>query len=230
MKLNINKSALTAIFTLTAGMTTFNCSMITNQMNGDLQKEVEEVKMANYLIAGLLMPPAVPAAASALPNVTDNGDGTVYVRSQNLTWAKCSQSSAAGGNMYNSAANDCSSAAAGLMYYCNAANNSCNSTEDPWILNGTGISQVYNSCYLLNAYLPGNNWRVPTISELKVFYDNVYTTNAALFPGTPAEAYWSASAYSPNSTNTRVVNFNTGSIVFGVKDSNLYLRCVSDGP
>ncbi|MDH5657010.1 MAG: DUF1566 domain-containing protein, partial [Spirochaetia bacterium] len=226
MKKFISNSVLTATFTLITGITAFNCSMIANQMNGELQKEVEEVKMANYLIAGLLIPPAVPAAASALPNVTDNGDGTVYVRSQNLTWAKCSQSSTTGGNMFNNAANNCSSAAAVTMQYCDAATDSCNFTSDPRILNGAGISQAYNSCHLLNGYLPGHSWRVPTISELKEFHDDIYPSHTTLFPGTAASPYWSSSAHVTNITEAWFVDFSLDIFGPNSKTNLFYVRCV----
>ncbi|MDH5654451.1 MAG: DUF1566 domain-containing protein [Spirochaetia bacterium] len=225
MKTEIKVAAAIA-FALNTG-----CNMISDQMNGDLKAELEDLKMTNYAIVGLLIPPPPsPSPASApLPNIVDNRDGTVYVASQNLTWAKCSQSDALGANMYNSGANDCSGAAKLTMYYCLPADNSCNVISDPWILNGKGTSQAYNSCHGLNNVLSGHNWRVPTISELREFTNNVYLMNSSIFPATGG-IYLSSSASPSDSTRAWGVFRQNGVVASIFKADNLSVRCVSTGP
>ena len=161
----------------------------------------------------------------ATTNTTDNGDGTVYVHSQNLTWAKCSQSTTTGGNMYSATADNCSNGTAStLLQFCNQIDNSC---DDGTILNGTGSSTVWNTCNSLP--LAGRSWRAPTLDELNAFY-TVYSADKTMFPNVAIIEYWSASTSTFNATLYAVyVSFVTG--INGTNNKNLYraVRCVSDG-
>lgn len=142
--------------------------------------------------------------------------------------------------MYNSAANDCSNGTAGAMWYCTDNSNSTASCFDPATMElvgavGTAISPAYGTCDSLMRYIPGHNWRVPTIEELKEFYDTVYAPNQSLFPATAANAYWSSSTYAPTPAAAWTVYFGSGGgagTVFAYNKAStslFYVRCVSTG-
>ena len=178
----------------------------------------------------------------------DNNDGTVFVSSQNLTWAKCSQDDA-GANMYNSGANDCTggSGTAGTFQYCNEIDNDCNGGDGSYILDGNptdlatdgngdggttpdlGVSTSWNTCDAL--VLGGrSDWRVPTREELAAFYYTVYVADFALFPVTVANSYWSSSTCVPLTAFAWNVSFVSGAVGVNDKSFSTYVRCVSTGP
>ena len=212
----------------------FGCSAVGDQLNSGLKKEMEEAKLINLGLLAILGAPAPAPAPSTAPttavsDVVDNNDGTVFVKSQNLTWAKCSQNSATA-NLYSSAAKDCSNGTIGAYTYCSTADDKCNNQTDPKILNGdnsVSSSSTHNNCHLLTYYFPGKVWRVPTITELYKFYRDVYTANASLFPGTMAGDYWSAN--SVNAGFAFSINFSTGKTNGLSKTSTHWVRCVATG-
>ncbi len=172
---------------------------------------------------------ALLAANTEKQNITDNGNGTVSVISQNLTWAKCPQQDTTGANLYNPGSNDCSGGSAGLFDYCSASDSSC---DNGTILNGAGTSGAWSTC--ANLTLTGRTWRVPTKNELKSFTD---VATSAIFPGTVGSTYWSTDVVDVTGAWTVEIDslFSDGGLaaVTGYlvknKTSTNSVRCVSTG-
>jgi hypothetical protein len=155
----------------------------------------------------------------------DKNNGTVYVASQNLTWAKCSQSLT--GSMYDAPTNGCLGTA-GTFLYCPTMDSACDNLT---ILNGLGGSSVYNTCNAMNLTIPGfagrTGWRVPDVNELTAFY-SVYAANLSLFPSAGILSYWSSSV--DTTANAWYVVFINGSVGSTLKANLNPVRCVSPGP
>ncbi|MCR9143245.1 MAG: DUF1566 domain-containing protein [bacterium] len=185
---------------------------------------------AGPFLTGLLGAVSTNATSGAQSaRALDRGDGTVTDTLQNLVWAKCPQSSAAGANLYGGGgAGDGCAGAAATTQYCASADDSCNGGASPGILDGGGTSTVYQSCD--NLSLGGrSDWRVPTYPELATLIFAVYATESALFPNTNghiSESYWTATAL--GSTNAAAIDFTDQSIFFQSKLDNYLLRCVAD--
>ena len=135
-------------------------------------------------------------------------------------------------NMYNAGANDCSGGVAGVFQYCSLADHSC---DDGTNLNGAGSSEASSSCYSMNSNPVGGfagrkNWRVPTISELSTFKDNVYLNHMDLFPQTVTAAdYASSSSY--DAANFWSLKFGKSYVPYNNSNklARLPVRCVSSG-
>ena len=86
-------------------------------------------------------------------------------------------------------------------------------------------------CSSNTAALPGTGWRLPGIRELLSIVDRKQKTSPAIdpavFPNTPAEAFWSASPFQGGSSFAWYVDFIYGgsSIYYGVTHGNR-VRCV----
>jgi hypothetical protein len=184
-----------------------------------------------------------------VPDMKDNGDGTVSVYSSGLTWLKCTV-----GQKWNSDKNDCTGFTfndehgASLLTFCNTGDNSCNGNVDKGILNGDGFSQIYNACSSIDS---GNrsDWRVPTKDELKsivfcsegpsefpLFPLPDYNTcvsgskspaiDETFFPNTVSYLYWTAE--SDSADDAWAILFDNGFTWTQSKNSSLaYVRCVA---
>jgi hypothetical protein len=87
--------------------------------------------------------------------------------------------------------------------------------------------------YCASLSLSGSGWRLPTMKELITIVDFSVTTteptiNSTVFPGTPANYFWSSTSFAVNSGSAWVVLFANGPIFTnGVAASNSYnVRCV----
>lgn len=132
----------------------------------------------------------------------DHGDGTVTDNNTGLMWQKCS---------------------AGLN---NDATCSGTATTSNW-------SQAADSCTALT--LGGHSdWRLPSDQELMgiVNFSISYpgpTINAAHFPNTKAEEYWSSEEDAVTTDNAWSVLFYSGSVMPYNKTALLNVRCVRGG-
>jgi len=170
--------------------------------------------------------------------VGDKLDGTVYVSSSAKTYTKCTI-----GQEYQSEQNDCKGTGdesnkwgAVKLQFCSANDNSCG---DGAVLNGNGVSQVWNACATLTKY--GGSWSLPaTNMDLYSILDcgtsgtgggNMAcsvstispTINDKLFPQTPDDIFW-INAYS---AQVDTVNFDTGEYFMETDQTNKhYVRCL----
>ncbi|MDH5654649.1 MAG: DUF1566 domain-containing protein [Spirochaetia bacterium] len=207
--------------------------------SGCIQKvEPDDINsvVTGYFLAYAPSSPSSPLAPS-VAEFQDKNDGTIYSNSANLFWAKCIQSDAAGGNIYNLSANDCSlTAVSPLLEFCNKNDSDCNGGVGTGVLDGnpgnlstsgsTGISEVWDTC--LNLTLGGRTWRVPSKNELARFYFEIYLTQPSLFPSSPSGKYWSNT--SSTDSDAWYLDTSNGAVSLQAKLTTSNVRCVSDGP
>ena len=76
-----------------------------------------------------------------------------------------------------------------------------------------------------------NDWRLPNIKELQslVKIGSPPTIDAAVFPDTPSNVFWSSTAYPPTPTNNSCVNFESGYITTEYKIGSGHVRLVRGG-
>lgn len=141
----------------------------------------------------------------------DNGNNTIYDKSTNLTWMKCSMSKSPGMPLTGS---DCNTGEIGVFKYCGENDNDCNggAVDDSYgSLITTGFSNTYPGSYgsiysiLSNEHytafkacndansIPSGGftgktgWRIPTVNELRTLLDlsgQNYSSTGALINGT----------------------------------------------
>jgi len=164
---------------------------------------------------------------------TDNGNGTVRDNNTGLMWQKCS----VGQN------NDLSCSGTAAIYNWYQATGTADSTYNP--------SGGTNVCGALNTSNFGghSDWRLPTEQELQTIVDYSIpnpgpTINAAYFPNTGADYYWSSTALAVQGNGVCApqdgfcgawpVRFYDGAVLgFWAdeyfKSSSYYVRCVRGG-
>jgi hypothetical protein len=163
---------------------------------------------------------------------TNNGNGTVTDNNTGLMWQKCS----VGQN------NDLSCSGTAAIYNWYQATGTADSTYNP--------SGGTNVCGALNTSNFGghSDWRLPTEQELQTIVDYSIpnpgpTINAAYFPNTGADYYWSSTALTvladacdpPDAAcGAWPVNFKDGAVLSFwapnyFKSSSYYVRCVRGG-
>jgi Protein of unknown function (DUF1566) len=138
---------------------------------------------------------------------TDNGDGTVTDAESKLMWMRC-----AGGQQWRG--QRCAGAA--LAYDWTTAG------QQAEMLNREG-----------SAFF--NDWRLPSLRELATITDRGCRnprTNLAVFPGTPAAAFWSSTLRPGETAGERVLGLSFGDegVILARKDERFHLRLVRTGP
>ena len=146
---------------------------------------------------------------------------SVITASEVLYLKKCLQ-----GQTYRLAQNDCQGTGnagnnygATTLQYCNANNNSCNSTN--FILNNLGSSAAYNSCAADTT--AGKTWRVASSGELYTLL--VSDSLTVYFPQIGTDYIWANDAY--QATQARVFAFG-GSSIYVNKTDSYYVLCASN--
>jgi hypothetical protein len=72
-------------------------------------------------------------------------------------------------------------------------------------------------------------WRLPSMPELVTLVDERASNPAidgAVFPGTPAESFWTSSRFGDRSAEAWHVSFNHGSALYGLLKAPYRVRCV----
>jgi len=140
-------------------------------------------------------------ASTPMADFTDHFDGTVTHDKTGLMWAKCSQ-----GQMWeeNTANDDSDDACSGGT----SAHNWQAALAQAQTANGAN-------------FLGYNDWRLPNANELESIVERRCfnpAINAAIFPNTPGNFYWSSSPYAGNSSFAWGVFFRDGGVFANVKD------------
>lgn len=159
---------------------------------------------------------------SAETGVIDNGNGTVYIYAQNLTWSKCVTTNVNGGTTLQAYPYDCSNGSAGLFAFCALDDNSC---TDGSVLYALGsYSAVWNACAgMTTNHFQMRTWRVPTYVELAGMAGH-YANNTTVWDRMPSGFFWTADANPVHGVD--IVNNVTTTQARTVPGNVL---CVSDG-
>lgn len=78
-----------------------------------------------------------------------------------------------------------------------------------------------------------DDWRVPSMQEFQTIVDEGRSRPAidpGLFPGTPAESFWSGTSWAETSQLAWHVDFDTGSAAYDWATMLFWTRCVRFGP
>jgi len=149
------------------------------------------------------------SGASSLPATRfhDNGDGTVTDVESNLMWMRC-----ASGQQW--IGNRCVGSAA--VY--------------DWLDAQRQAEQISR-----DAAAFFNDWRVPALRDLATIADRACKnprTNLAVFPGTPASAFWSSTPRPGEKSGERALalSFGAEGVVLARKDERLHVRFVRTAP
>ena len=122
------------------------------------------------------------AESTPATEFTDHGNGTVTHSRTGLMWKRCAE-----GQTWSAG--------------------TCGATAD-YMTWAEALTAARNANFA--GY---TDWRVPNIKELKsIVEDKCYgpSINTSIFPGTPADGFWSASAYVGDSSYAWYVNFGVG--------------------
>ena len=87
------------------------------------------------------------------------------------------------------------------------------------------------AAYCTQLQLAGTGWRVPTLKELLTLVDPARTTapviDSKVFPGAPADTFWSANSFASDVNYAWTVDFRHGnSAKDHAKSAGAYVRCV----
>ena len=155
---------------------------------------------------------ACQGATSSLPSARfhDNGDGTVTDVESKLMWMVCSSGQQRQGQRCVGAAD--------LLGWTEAQRHADRTNRD-----GAAFF---------------NDWRLPALRELATITDRGCRdplsprTNLAVFPGTPAAPYWSATARPGENAGERVLalSFGAEGVMLARKDERFHVRLVRTGP
>jgi hypothetical protein len=172
------------------------------------------------------------------PNLQTTDYGTVRDPSSRLEWKRCVQ-----GQQFRTGINDCKGVSGGTLYtpvditfgastltFCNIPGNDCNSLTIPNVLTRTNTtSEAFNSCNSerTNSF---EDWRVPTIVELKTIGVVGKIIIYEFFSDAPDSDYWSSNSneLDQSGLTARTMNFgvNYGQEGLDAKDKKHYVRCV----
>jgi Protein of unknown function (DUF1566) len=138
---------------------------------------------------------------------TDNGDGTVSDAESKLMWMRCADGQQWRGQRCVGAA-----------------------LAHDWATAGRQAERLNRDG---SAFF--NDWRVPTLRELASITDRGCRnprTNLAVFPDTPAAAFWSSTARPGEAAGERVLGLSFGDegVMLARKDERFHLRLVRTGP
>ena len=134
----------------------------------------------------------------------DNGDGTLTDNQSNLSWMRCSLGQTWSGK-------------------------TCTGTPDTYTWQAAQDQAA--KLNLLGGYGGRTDWRVPQIPELAMIVERQCSnprTNIKLFPATPANFFWTATAPA-DPGNAYVLSFGTDGAKYKGRQEKLHVRLVSGG-
>jgi hypothetical protein len=108
-----------------------------------------------------------------------------------------------------------------------------NSTKLTWQQASDATKRSWSdaAAYCTQLQLDGMGWRVPTLKELLTLVDPARTTapviDSKVFPGAPADTFWSANSYASDVNYAWTIDFRFGnSAKDHAKSASAYVRCV----
>jgi hypothetical protein len=145
------------------------------------------------------------AASTPTENFTDNGDGTVTDKQSGLTWMRCAQGQTwSGGGCAGSAQRYTWPDALAMALNLNA----------------------------LGGHAQHADWRIPKLPELAGIVERQCRDpriNLALFPATPAAAFWSATSRRGEDDQALALSFGPEGVSAGSKEETHFVRLVRGG-
>ena len=108
-----------------------------------------------------------------------------------------------------------------------------NNTELTWQQTSDAAQRSWSdaAAYCTQLKLAGGGWRLPTLKELLTIVDPARTTapviDSKVFPGTPADTFWSANSFAADTKYAWTIDFRYGnSAKDHAKSAGAYVRCV----
>jgi hypothetical protein len=108
-----------------------------------------------------------------------------------------------------------------------------NATQLTWQQATDATKRSWNDAtmYCAQLQLSGTGWRVPTLKELLTLVDPARSTapviDSKLFPGTPADTFWSANSFVADANYAWTIDFRFGnSAKDHAKSTGAYVKCV----
>ena len=108
-----------------------------------------------------------------------------------------------------------------------------NATQLTWQQTSDATKRSWSdaAAYCTQLQLSGTGWRVPTLKELLTLVDPARTTapviDSKVFPGAPADTFWSANSFASNVNFAWTIDFRHGnSAKDHAKSAGAYVRCV----
>jgi hypothetical protein len=145
------------------------------------------------------------AASTPIENFTDNGDGTVTDKQSGLTWMRCAHGQTWSGT-------DCTGSA----------------QRHSW---PDALAMALN-LNALGGYAGHADWRIPKLPELAGIVERQCRDpriNLALFPATPAAAFWSATSRRGADDEALALSFGPEGASTDGKEETHFVRLVRGG-
>ena len=164
------------------------------------------------------------------PRFVDNRDGTVTDRKTGLVWERKDD--------LDGSANPKDPHDADNLYTWSSSGSAPDGTLfTDFLFRLTGATSP-DGVVISNCFAGHCDWRLPTSVEVAGIFDDTLASCAggvgpcidAAFGPTQADGYWSATTFDRDAANAWLVDFTSGGLAAGGKDTSFFARAVRGGP